>query len=71
MTSEPTLTPLDEFNHTHRKLHELPTYPLNNGIACPKCGKEMQDTDGGVLLSYPPQKNINCPACGHRDYRIT
>ena len=45
--------------------------PQPNGIACPKCGKELWDTHPmRTLASYPPQKNVYCPACGHHDYRF-
>lgn len=35
--------------------------PLANGIACPKCGKELYDTNPSVsLLTYPMQKRVEC-----------
>lgn len=41
-----------------------------NGIACPKCGKELVDCDRGeILTSYPPQYAIRCLACPWRGYR--
>ena len=45
--------------------------PHPNGIACPKCGKELWDSNPTMTLaSNPPQKNVHCPACGHHDYRL-
>lgn len=41
-----------------------------NGIACPKCGKELFDTNSNmVLTTHPLQYAINCHNCdyiGHR-----
>lgn len=45
--------------------------PRPNGIACPKCGAEMNDTAPMITLtSYPPQKNVGCPQCDYSGYRI-
>jgi len=45
--------------------------PHANGIACPKCGKELWDSNPMcVLTSNPPQKNVHCPSCGYRGYRV-
>jgi hypothetical protein len=61
---------LDEYNEEALAIFtELNTYPQPNGIACPKCGKEMLDMDCMVLCSNPPKKNIGCE-CGYRDYRF-
>lgn len=46
--------------------------PRPNGIACPKCEKELLDTCPGIMLaSNPPRKYVHCPACGYRGYRLT
>lgn len=46
------------------------THP--NGIACPKCNKELWDSCPTVTLSSnPPQKNIHCPACGFIGFRLS
>lgn len=47
--------------------------PARNGIACPKCGKELYDSSPMVTLtSNPPQKNVACMSetCGYVGYRI-
>ena len=45
--------------------------PHVNGIACPKCGKELWDSSPSITLtSNPPKKNVHCPACGFKGYRI-
>jgi DNA-directed RNA polymerase subunit RPC12/RpoP len=45
--------------------------PHVNGIACPKCGKELWDTNPNMILtSSPPQKDIHCLACGYSGYRL-
>lgn len=47
------------------------TYPLLNGIACPKCGEELYDSNPMITLaSNPPQKNIHCSKCNYVGYRI-
>jgi DNA-directed RNA polymerase subunit RPC12/RpoP len=48
---------------------KLVDYPKLNGLSCPKCGRELEDIDGNILLSNPPKMNIRCPSCGLRDYR--
>jgi len=54
-------------HHTLEKLNQ----PHPNGIACPKCGKELWDScPSKTLTSYPAQKNINCPNCGYVGYRL-
>lgn len=65
---------LEEHNKERWKQHERAEQamqPHANGIACPKCGKELWDTDPCLtLVSKPPQKNVHCPSCGHRGYRL-
>jgi ribosomal protein S27AE len=42
-----------------------------NGIACPKCGEEMYDSNPMVTLtSMPAQKNVHCSKCDYVGYRI-
>lgn len=66
---------LEQHNVERRKsFHELDysvRKPHPNGIECPKCGKELWDSDPMcVLTSNPPQKNVHCPACGYRGYCV-
>jgi DNA-directed RNA polymerase subunit RPC12/RpoP len=65
---------LEEHNSEQWQIHEQSRKlndPHPNGIACPKCGKELWDSlPGMTLTSYPPQKNIHCPECGHVGYRL-
>jgi len=44
-------------------------FPRLNGIECPKCKKELFDSDNMTLTSNPPQKNIHCQSCDYRGYR--
>jgi DNA-directed RNA polymerase subunit RPC12/RpoP len=45
--------------------------PKSNGIACPKCGNELMDTNPMMTLtSHPAQKNVHCPKCEYTGYRI-
>lgn len=63
---------LDEYN---RERHEY-YYPTQeaanrNGIACPKCGEELCDSQPSIILaSYPPKKNVHCSKCGFVGYRL-
>ena len=53
---------IDMFNHNE---------PILNGIACPKCGEELFDSNPMITLaSYPAKKNINCSKCDYVGYRI-
>ena len=62
---------LHEYNSEKWDTHmKSMTYPQPNGLACPKCDHEMEDTDDGILLSNPPKKNVRCPSCGYTDYRF-
>lgn len=64
------LKDLDEFNVQRRRMYTN-NPPQPNGIACPKCGKELIDSNPKVTLtSNPPQKNVDCPWCGYRGHRI-
>lgn len=63
------LISLDEHNKIRHNI-TFPEYPMLNGIACPKCGEEMYDTNSNVLCSYPPKKNVHCEKCRHRDYAL-
>lgn len=45
--------------------------PQLNGIECPRCGKELYDSNPYmVLTSYPPQKQVHCGNCDYRGTRI-
>lgn len=64
------LQSLDEWNSKSAFIYTEQTYPMPNGIECPKCGSEMSDMDDLVLCCYPPKKNIECLGCGHKNYRL-
>ena len=57
-------------DHNKQRQIELPKYPRPNGIACPKCGKEMHDLNANVLTSIPPKKAVSCLECGHNDFAL-
>lgn len=47
--------------------------PQLNGIACPKCGCELYDSNPMMTLtSYPAQKNTHCSSknCDYSGYRF-
>lgn len=64
------LISLEEHNNKNRNLHIDSNESIPNGIACPKCGEELVDSNPNqTLLSYPPQKNIECIKCKYTGYR--
>lgn len=70
----PKLKSLEEHNASRSKAYDVMAsrnLPRPNGIACPKCGTELIDSDPTMTLaSNPPQKNIKCPSCDYVGYRI-
>lgn len=61
---------LEEFNRERRQSYIIAT-PTKNGIACPKCGNELVDTNPNVTLTiYPSQTSVHCLGCDYRGYRI-
>jgi len=64
------LRSLDEHNRFALAANSLFMVTKPNGIACPKCGHELLDSNSTVCLtSSPPQYNTHCPACDYRGYR--
>lgn len=71
----PVLKTLEEHNAGRRLSYEaasrVASHQRTNGIACPKCGTELIDSNPTMTLaSYPPQKNIKCPSCDYVGYRV-
>ena len=63
------LKSLQEHNKESMRLFFKQNTPQPNGIACPKCGAELVDTDPNVVLtSYPPQKHVGCLKCDYTGY---
>lgn len=45
--------------------------PMQNGVACPKCGSELYDSSPNITLtSSPEQKYVHCDKCGHKGTRF-
>lgn len=64
------LESLESYNLKRTQEYEHLKRLQKNGIACPKCGSEMFDSDPQVVLtSNPPKKNVACQ-CGYRGYRV-
>jgi len=62
---------LEKHNKEHRNSYSIINKPCPNGIECPKCKKELLDTEPiNILTSNPPQNHVHCPACGYSGYRI-
>ena len=64
---------LDEYNAQQSTFHMnlYSNKPELNGIACPKCGKELYDSNPMITLtSMPPEKNVHCSKCDYVGYRI-
>jgi len=67
------LKSLDDHNSTARDWNSslFGNTPVPNGIACPKCGEELMDSQPMVTLtSFPAQKTVHCTSCDYRGYRI-
>lgn len=65
---------LDEYNNRRRADHDAMRRAMSNakpnGIACPKCGKELFDSNPfETLMSDPPQKRVHC-GCGYGGNRV-
>lgn len=61
---------LAEHNETRFAAYLDMNNPRPNGIACPKCGEELNDTTPFLTLtSNPPQTNVGCK-CGYYGTRI-
>lgn len=66
------LKSLDEFNRERQEMWKALTDSSRpNGIACPKCGKELRDTfPFEKLASCPASKRVHCPACNYSGTRL-
>jgi hypothetical protein len=68
------LKSLRDHNHDRMAAWEMLHKKQYNGIACPKCEKELYDEQGvgGGSVTYtskPPQVAIRC-ACGYHGFRL-
>lgn len=62
---------LKDFDKARFAQHCSTNKPGPNGIACPKCGAELWDSNPSCMLtSSPPQFDVHCPVCNHRDTRL-
>lgn len=58
------LKSLEDHNAKHRRRHTLGSEVVLTGIACPKCGAELQESNPGrIHPSLPPQKAVKCTKC--------
>lgn len=64
----PTLVSLEDHDRRVAAL-PLPTYPRPNGIACPKCGCCLLDSNEFILFSHPPKASVHCGNCHWRGVR--
>jgi ssDNA-binding Zn-finger/Zn-ribbon topoisomerase 1 len=56
---------IEEYNNRKLKAYEKSQNPSGTGIACPKCGGELERNTGlsVLLLTNPPQERVDCPKC--------
>ncbi len=41
---------------------------IGTGVQCPNCGKELIETQPGVILtSNPPKKLVHCESCDYKN----
>jgi len=65
------LKSLEAYNQERFEQYNGISHPSHNGIACPKCGAELYDSnDGDVPKSYPPQRAVYCVKCDFRGLRF-
>jgi hypothetical protein len=59
------LVSLDKWNKDKKAARDIANemYPLFNGLSCPVCEKELQDTDDIVPCTNPAQQHIKCSSC--------
>lgn len=66
-----TLKEHDGLRREAHRLQEELKNPHPNGIECPTCKEELQDTNPTVVLTgNPPKKDVHCPACGYTGYAL-
>jgi hypothetical protein len=68
-----TLLKFDEYTAIAKNRPvKLDEFPRLNHLECPYCGKELEDTDGILLLSNPPKTKVNCsdPKCDFTSTRL-
>lgn len=66
-----TLEEHDSLRYQAHQEYDRLRGPRPNGIECPKCKRELLDSDPtSTLMSNPPKKNIHCPSCDYVGYRI-
>jgi hypothetical protein len=59
------LKTLEEYNQQKQEEHKKSLTPRGNGIACPKCDREMRTEYSIILLSDPTQCHVYCE-CGFK-----
>ena len=63
---------LDEFNAEKQARWVQINTPAPNGIACPTCGQECQETGNPNqhITGQPPQWKIRCSQCDWKGTRV-
>lgn len=64
------LKSLQDHNYEIYRRRTLRGKSKMNGIACPRCGEELMDTNTTILMSDPPKRDTNCSKCDYRGYRL-
>lgn len=65
------LVSLEDHNSNAKYFYCQLGKPVKNGIACPKCGAELYDSNPFIILtSFPPQLEVHCEKCDYTGYRI-
>lgn len=62
------LISLEEFNSIISNNYSIPKL---NGIECPECKHELQDTNPGMVLTvYPQRISVECTNCDYKGTRL-
>lgn len=60
------LKSLEEHNKEYMKFFGQPVTWVGTGVACPKCGAELERDLSVVLTSNPPQSATRCTKCDYK-----
>lgn len=67
MRKEVLVKSLHEHNEAQREQYRRQQQGTQKtGVACERCGAELEFVGQALLMSDPPKRPVACPACGAR-----
>jgi ribosomal protein S27E len=68
---EKKLVSLEDYNNIRTKMFNTVFTSDITGVACPKCGEELLDTEPHFTFAgSPPQKSVHCSSCNWDGYKV-